>query len=241
MQARKRPNMPCLSREPILFTAAMQQRPGDEAQAASNTEAAQPVAVQLPPGAYHAPLVPLMNRILAVRAGEDVSGLRREISAAFYAHGDVSGGNQVNAYLSELVEAGVTDAQRREIAAALAHYAKADPEEIGQLRNMLALGAAGGRRPPRTPRAGDPVPDPNAPRVLTREDRRSIRSHEKNAREHEEKLERYKNDPYSQDNDGRLRNAPNEEIRQKIMRIRIEKLGKEIKVIYDIIRKITGE
>ena len=193
----------------LVLAAAVEQQSGEKAQVADE-RAPEPAPVQLPPGSYHDPLVSLMNRILAVRAGEDVSALRREISAAFYAHGDVTGGNQVNMYLSELVEGGVTEAQRREIATALARYAKADPEEMGRLRGTLMLGAAGSRRPPRTPGAGDPAPNPNAPRVLTREDKRAIRQHEKNIREHEEKLEQYKRDPYSQDNEGRLRNAPNE-------------------------------
>lgn len=147
----------------------------------------------------------------------------------------------MNMYLSDLADAGVTETERREIASALAHYAKADPKEKGQLREMLILGVAGGRTPPRTPKVGNVAPDLNAPRVLTREERRAVRSYERNIQEHEEKLERYKRDPYSQDNDGRLSNAPSEEVKQRIMRARIEHLEKEIKTFRENVSKITGD
>ena len=125
--------------------AATEQQPGEAAREqpqAADEEATAPAPVGLPPGSYHAPLVPLMNRILAVRGGEDVSGLRREINAAFHAYGDVTAGNQVHAYLSDLVEDGdVPDAQRHEVAAALARYATANPEKLGHFRETLTLGA----------------------------------------------------------------------------------------------------
>ena len=68
-----------------------------------------------------------------------------------------------------------------------------------------------------------------------------IRQHEKNIREHEEKLEQYKRDLYSQNNEGRLRNAPNEEIRQRIVRARIKHLEQEILAFHENIEKIMGE
>jgi hypothetical protein len=86
--------------------------------------------VTLPPGDYYAPLVPLMNRVLAVRPGDDVSALRRAISDAFHAKGDTIGGNQVNALLSDMTEEGGNLTVRRGAADELAHYARTDPEQV---------------------------------------------------------------------------------------------------------------
>jgi len=112
------------------------------ADAAEQAEAT--AKIELPPGNYFAPLVPLMNAILAVRPGDDVGALRRAIREAFYDKGDSIGGNQVNAILSDLTNPSATDADRRSAADELAHYARADPAEIGQLRTALAGGVLAG-------------------------------------------------------------------------------------------------
>ncbi len=98
----------------------------------------------MPPGNYFAPLVPLMDAILAVRPGDDVGGLRRAIRAAFDDEGDSIAGNQVNAILPDLTDPSATDADRRSAADELAHYARADPAEIAQLRAALAGGVLAG-------------------------------------------------------------------------------------------------
>jgi hypothetical protein len=52
----------------------------------------------------------------------------------------------------------------------------------------------------------------------TREQNEKSASREKELiKEHEDKLEQYTKDPYSMDNDGRLRNAPSGEIRERII------------------------
>ena len=109
--------------------------------AAMAEEASAEPEVTLPPGHYFAPLVSLMNRILAVRPGDDVSALRHEISEAFHAKGDTIGGNQVNALLSDMTEDGANLAARRAVADELAHYARTDPEEVAQFRTGLVGGA----------------------------------------------------------------------------------------------------
>jgi hypothetical protein len=101
-------------------------------------QAASDTVAELPPGRYFAPLVPLMNRILAARTAQDAAALRPSIKGAFYDVGDSIGGNQVNATLSDLIGPGVRDADRREIADELAHYARADPAVMGELRARIA-------------------------------------------------------------------------------------------------------
>jgi hypothetical protein len=90
-----------------------------------------------------------MNRILAVRPGDDVSALRRAISEAFHAKGDTDGGNLVNAQLSDMTEEGGNLAVRRGVADELAHYARTDPEQVAQFRTGLVGEAlVGGDAPP---------------------------------------------------------------------------------------------
>lgn len=73
---------------------------------------------------------------------------------------------------------------------------------------------------------------------LSPSQRRSVESFEKLIREHEEKLEAYKQDPDAYDNKGFLKTAPNEEIRQKIIDSRVEKLEKEIQGFRNNIDKV---
>ncbi|MGI8310683.1 putative T7SS-secreted protein [Saccharopolyspora hattusasensis] len=73
---------------------------------------------------------------------------------------------------------------------------------------------------------------------LSPSDRRSVESYEKRIKEHEEKLEAYKRDPEAYDNKGFLKNAPNDEVRQKIFDTRVGHLEKEIQTFRDNIDKV---
>jgi RHS repeat-associated protein len=64
--------------------------------------------------------------------------------------------------------------------------------------------------------------------LTPREIQRSISSLENNIAEHEAKLNAYIEDPYAFDNQGLLRNAPNDEVRQAIINGRINHLQHEI-------------
>ncbi|MGW4371460.1 PA14 domain-containing protein [Nocardia takedensis] len=71
------------------------------------------------------------------------------------------------------------------------------------------------------------------PRELTAEEQKSIRSWENRKQEHIEKLEAYKADPWAYDNQGLLANAPNDEVRQRIIEGRIRHLEQEIQNFQD--------
>jgi hypothetical protein len=68
----------------------------------------------------------------------------------------------------------------------------------------------------------------------------SIQSNERNIIEHTQKLEKYKADPMSQDNQGLLKNAPSDAIRQLIIKNRIKKLEREILKFQNEIRKLQA-
>ncbi|WP_460754848.1 polymorphic toxin-type HINT domain-containing protein [Myceligenerans cantabricum] len=80
----------------------------------------------------------------------------------------------------------------------------------------------------------------NADDGLTPEQRKSVRSYEALIEEHESKLRSYLADPDAHDNKGYLRNAPNDEVRQKIIESRARHLRKEIETFRNNINKITG-
>ncbi|MFI7026035.1 polymorphic toxin-type HINT domain-containing protein [Micromonospora sp. NPDC049900] len=63
---------------------------------------------------------------------------------------------------------------------------------------------------------------------LTPEQLKSIRSLEARIAEHQAKLDAYRADPWAYDNQGLLKNAPNDEVRQRIINGRINHLEKEI-------------
>ena len=75
---------------------------------------------------------------------------------------------------------------------------------------------------------------------LSASDRRSVRSLNKRAQEHRQKLENYRRNPDAYDNQGHLANAPTEEIREQIIDGRIQHLENEIDVfesqIFDILQ-----
>lgn len=96
----------------------------------------------------------------------------------------------------------------------------------------------GGKKTPDVPpsrRTSDPpgcrqncIPN-NPYRNRTREENlRSKRSYEELLAEHQQKLADYIRDPYAFDNQGLLRNAPNDAIRQSIIQGRIQALQKQI-------------
>ncbi len=75
---------------------------------------------------------------------------------------------------------------------------------------------------------------------LSKEDYKSAKSNYKKMTEHIDKLEKYKQNPMKFDNQGFLKNAPNEQIRQKIINTRIKHLEKEIETFYKNIIKILN-
>jgi hypothetical protein len=75
---------------------------------------------------------------------------------------------------------------------------------------------------------------------LSPEDRRSVRSLEKRLIEHREKLDAYREDPDAFDNENLLRDAPSEEIRERIIRGRIRHLEQEISSFAEQLRKLLG-
>ncbi len=78
----------------------------------------------------------------------------------------------------------------------------------------------------------------NAKSKLSKEDYKSANSNYDKMVEHVEKLEKYKKNPFEFDNQGFLKNAPSEQIRQKIIQTRISHLEKEIQSFYNNIIKI---
>ncbi|PKW18648.1 putative T7SS-secreted protein [Saccharopolyspora spinosa] len=76
------------------------------------------------------------------------------------------------------------------------------------------------------------------PSELSQSDRRSVESYERLIKEHEDKLDAYKHDPEAYDNKGILKNAPNDEVRQRIIDGRVRHLEKEIQTFRENIDKI---
>ncbi|BCQ36914.1 hypothetical protein ERHA54_45250 [Erwinia rhapontici] len=75
---------------------------------------------------------------------------------------------------------------------------------------------------------------------LSTSDQRSVKSLEEQIRVHEDKLEAYKKDPDSFDNKGYLQNAPNEQVRQRIIDGRIRHLEQEIRTFHKNIDEIKN-
>ena len=75
---------------------------------------------------------------------------------------------------------------------------------------------------------------------LSKNDYKAARSNYKRMVEHIRKLENYKKNPYKFDNQGLLKNAPNEQARQKIIESRIAHLENEIQAFYNNILKIIN-
>lgn len=112
--------------------------------------------------------------------------------------------------------------------------------------NIMAMLGGGGRggtsrspKPTRHDRGGDKTPDNARDKSsLSPSDRRSVESYEKLITEHKDKLDAYRADPDKFDHKGILKNAPNDEVRQRIIDGRIRHLEKEIQAFENNIEKI---
>jgi hypothetical protein len=85
-----------------------------------------------------------------------------------------------------------------------------------------------------------PVLVHNAGGDLTPEQRKAIGSYNELIAEHEQKLADYLADPDAYDNKGFLKNAPSDEVRQRIIDGRARHLRKEIQTFHENIAKIRG-
>lgn len=75
---------------------------------------------------------------------------------------------------------------------------------------------------------------------LPRSQYKAARSLYKRMAEHVDKLQKYRQNPSRYDNEGLLRNAPNDQVRQQIMQTRITKLERQIEGFYKEIYKIIN-
>ena len=75
---------------------------------------------------------------------------------------------------------------------------------------------------------------------LSKNDYKAAKSNYRRMLEHIEKLKNYKKDPFKFDNQGLLKNAPSEQIRQKIIDARVAHLEQEIQTLYNNILKIIN-
>jgi hypothetical protein len=76
---------------------------------------------------------------------------------------------------------------------------------------------------------------------LSKQDFKKVNSEYEQMTDPINKLEEYKADPYKFDNKGFLKNAPNDQVRQKIISGRIEHLESEIKTFYENIVKTLSK
>ena len=75
---------------------------------------------------------------------------------------------------------------------------------------------------------------------LSKNDYKAAKSNYRRMLEHIEKLKKYKRDPLKFDNQNLLKNAPSEQIRQKIIDARVAHLEQEIQTLYNNILKIIN-
>lgn len=75
---------------------------------------------------------------------------------------------------------------------------------------------------------------------LSKNEYKAAKSNYKRMAEHIDKLEKYKQNPLKYDNLGLLKNAPSEQVRQKVIQSRIAHLEKEIQAFYNNIVKIIN-
>ena len=76
-------------------------------------------------------------------------------------------------------------------------------------------------------------------KILSHSQKKGVSSLQKNIAEHKAKLETYEKDPFSFDNKGFLKKAPNQMVQDRIIERRIAHLQKEIRVFEDNILRIT--
>ena len=79
-----------------------------------------------------------------------------------------------------------------------------------------------------------------APKKLTPSQQRSVSSYQKRVAEHQKKLADYRANPDAFDNKGLLKNAPSEQIRQRIIEGRVRHLEKEIQTFQENIDKVLS-
>ena len=106
----------------------------------------------LPPGERIDELGDFLER-LANAKPEEETAIRAEIKRYYYDVGDTSGGNELNAALSNVLEPGVTPEIRQEILNGIAPYADTDPPEVGRFRSLVTGAvplSGGGRRQQRS-------------------------------------------------------------------------------------------
>jgi hypothetical protein len=93
--------------------------------------------VKLPPGKYIDELADFVQWIANAKP-EDAKTIRAEIKRYYYDVGDANGGDALNAALSAVLQPGITKENRQSILDLIGHYARFDPAEIGQLRDLLS-------------------------------------------------------------------------------------------------------
>jgi hypothetical protein len=104
---------------------------------------------------------------LANAKPEDEKTIRAEIKRYYYDVGDTTGGNQLNAALSDLLEPGTTPQARQEILNGIAPFADSDPADVGRFRSLVtgAILTTPGWAPG-TPREILEIPKEAAPHIV---------------------------------------------------------------------------
>jgi hypothetical protein len=105
--------------------------------------------VKIPSGKYIDELADFLEWLANAKA-QDQKTIRAEIKRYYYDVGDTTGGNQLNAALSDVLEPDVTSRERQEILNGIAPYAHSDPADVGQFRALITgaiLATPGARRP----------------------------------------------------------------------------------------------
>jgi hypothetical protein len=69
---------------------------------------------------------------------EDTRTIRAEIKRYYYDVGDANGGDALNVALSAALQPDMTREDRQSLLDLIAHYARYDPAEVGQLRDLLS-------------------------------------------------------------------------------------------------------
>jgi hypothetical protein len=104
---------------------------GFDAGQTSNEERA-----RLPHGEYIDELADFVEWLANARP-EDERTIRAEIQRYYYDVGDMTGGHQLNAALSDILDPSTTLKDRQEILNGIAPYAHSDPAEVGRFRALI--------------------------------------------------------------------------------------------------------
>lgn len=95
--------------------------------------------VTLPPGKYIDELHDFLEW-LANAKPEDEAPIRAEIKRYYYDVGDTIGGDALNRVLSDILEAGADTKTRQQLLNSIEAYARTDPAEVAQLRDLTVGG-----------------------------------------------------------------------------------------------------